>query len=184
MDFQKEVVESHKAIWNELYQLRKIFSSGKVNRNLSLLNLPLFLQLYLLLLKSDLKLMTLNLFLPILKSLNKELPVPLPKLLENPDPSPSPLLIPLADLALLPLKRKNLLKSNPLLSLPTLTAMPKKKNLKAPQMLIKFLSEDLLARKKNLNLLSKSPLTLTKTTLHTTPSLLDTPLIPLPLILP
>jgi hypothetical protein len=31
MDFQKEVVESHKAIWNELYQLRKIFSSGKVN---------------------------------------------------------------------------------------------------------------------------------------------------------
>jgi len=31
MDFQKEVVESHKAIWNELYQLRKIFSSGKIN---------------------------------------------------------------------------------------------------------------------------------------------------------
>lgn len=36
MDFQKEVVESHKAIWNELYQLRKIFSSGKINSK----NLP------------------------------------------------------------------------------------------------------------------------------------------------
>ncbi len=29
MEFQKEIVESHKAIWNELYQLRKVFSKGR-----------------------------------------------------------------------------------------------------------------------------------------------------------
>jgi len=32
VEFQKEVVESHKAIWNELYQLRKVFSQGRINR--------------------------------------------------------------------------------------------------------------------------------------------------------